>query len=322
MRRREFITLVGGAVAWPLTARAQRPAPPIVGFLRSEPITEQSDLVREFRAGLKDAGFVDGENVTVDIQSADGQVTKLPGLVADMIHKPVAVIVGNIASVQAAKSATTTVPIVFVVGDDPVALGLVPSLNRPGGNVTGLFFVGGVLASKRMDLLRELAPKKTIGVVVDPGTNGERERTDLQAAAQANGQDLIFLNASTEAAFDAAFATFSERGVGAVFVGSGAFTLTHRKHIVALAEQYRLPASYADRQIVVDGGPMSYGGNISEAYRQAGGYSARILKGEKPANLPVSQSTKLALVLNLKTAKALGLDLPPKILALADEVIE
>jgi putative ABC transport system substrate-binding protein len=324
MRRREFITLISGAsVAWPLAARAQRLAPPIVGFLRSEPITDQSDLVREFRAGLKDAGFVDGENVAVEIQSAEGQVAKLPGLVAGMIRKPVAVIIGNIAAAQAAKSATTTVPIIFVVGNDPVALGLVSSINRPGGNVTGLYFLGGVVSTKRMGLLRELVPqKKPIGVVLDPGTNGEQERADLQAAIQANGQDFIFLNASTDAAFDAAFATFAERGVGAVFVGSGAFTLTHRKHIVALAEHYRLPASYADREIVVDGGLMSYGASISDAYHQAGGYAARILKGEKPADLPVIQSTKFGLVLNLKTAKVLGLDVPPKVLALADEVIE
>jgi putative tryptophan/tyrosine transport system substrate-binding protein len=320
MRRREFITLVGGAAAgWPLAARAQQPALPVVGFLRSEPLTSQSDLVREFRAGLKDAGYVDGENVTVEYRSAEGQVANLPGLVADMIRRPVAVIVGNIAPAQAAKSATTTVPIVFAVGDDPVALGLVPSLNRPGGNVTGLFFLSAVVSSKRMELLRELVPRnKTIGVVVDPATNGERERTDIQAM----GQDFIFLNASTDAAFDAAFATFAERGVGAVLVGSGAFTLTHRKHIVALAERYRLPTSYSGRQFVIDGGLISYGASIGDAYRQAGGYAARILKGQKAADLPVIQSTKFELVLNLKTAKALGLDVPPKILALADEVIE
>ena len=324
MRRREFITLVCGAtVAWPLAARAQRPALPIVGFLRSEPITDQSDLVREFRAGLKAVGFVDGENVVVEIRSADGQVAKLPGLVADMIRKPVAVIVGNIAPAQVAKTATTTVPIVFVVGGDPVELGLVTNFNRPGGNVTGLFFFGGVVSLKRIELLRELLPqKKVIGVVVDPGTNGERERTDIEAAAQANGQDYIVLNASNDAAFDAAFATFAERGVGGVFVGSGAFTLAHREHIVALAEHYRLPASYADRQNVVDGGLMSYGASINDAYHKAGSYAARILKGEKPADLPVIQSTKFDLVLNLKTAKTLGLDVPPKILALADEVIE
>jgi putative ABC transport system substrate-binding protein len=320
MRRREFITLVSGAAAgWPLTARAQQPALPVVGFLRSEPLTSQSDLVREFRAGLKDAGYVEGENVAVEYRSAEGQVANLPGLVADMIRRPVAVIVGNIAPAQAAKSTTTTVPIVFVVGDDPVALGLVPSLNRPGGNVTGLFFLSAVVSSKRMELLRELVPQnKTIGVVVDPATNGERERTDIQAM----GQDFIFLNASNDAAFDAAFATFAERGVGAVLVGSGAFTLTHRKHIVALAERYRLPTSYSGRQFVIDGGLISYGASIGDAYRQAGGYAARILKGQKPADLPVIQSTKFELVLNLKTAKSLGLDVPPKILALADEVIE
>ena len=313
----------GATTAWPLAARAQRSTPPIVGFLRSEPITDQSDLVREFRAGLKDAGFVDGENVAIELQSAEGQVAKLPGLVADMIRKPVAVIVGNIAAAQAAKTATTTVPIVFVVGDDPVALGLVPSLNRPSGNVTGLFFLGAVVSVKRLELLRELVPQnKTIGVVVDPGTNGERERTDLEAAAQASGQSFVFLNASTDAAFHAAFATFAERGVGAVLVGSGAFTLTHRNHIVALAERYRLPTSYSSRQAVVDGGLMSYGASIGDAYHLAGGYAARILKGDKPADLPVIQSTKFELVLNLKTAKALGLDVPPKILALADEVIE
>lgn len=323
VRRREFITILGATTAWPLAARAQRLPPPIVGFLRSEPITDQSELVREFRAGLKGAGFVDGENVAIELQSAEGQVVRLPDLVADMTRKPVAVIVGNIAVAQAAKAATTSVPIVFVVGDDPVALGLVPSLNRPGGNVTGLFFFGGVVSAKRLELLRELVPQnRTIGVVVDPGTNGMRERADLEAGRQGGGQDLIILNASTEAAFDAAFASFAERGVGAVFVGSGAFTLTHRKHIVELAERYRLPTSHSSRQFVVDGGLMSYGASISDAYHQAGGYAARILKGEKPADLPVIQSTKFELVLNLKTAKTLGLDIPPKILALADEVIE
>jgi putative ABC transport system substrate-binding protein len=318
--RRQLISAIGGAVVcWPFVARAQQPALPVVGFLRSEPLTAQSELVREFRAGLKEAGYVEGENVTVEYQSADGQVEKLPGLVADMIRRPVAVIVGNIAPAQAAKSATTTVPIVFVVGDDPVALGLVPSLNRPGGNVTGLFFLSAVVSSKRMELLRELVPqKKTIGVVLDPATNGGRERADIQAT----GQDFIFLDASTDAAFDAAFATFAERGVGAVLVGSGAFTLTHRKHIVALAERYRLPTSYSSRQSVIDGGLISYGASIGDAYHLAGGYAARILKGTKPGDLPVIQSTKLELVLNLKTAKALGLDVPPKILALADEVIE
>ena len=323
LRRRQFISLVGGAVAaGPFCAQAQQRTPPIVALLQSEPITDQSELAREFRAGLNAAGFVDGKNVAIEIRSAEGEVGKLPGLVADMIRKPVAVIVGNIAPALAAKSATTTVPIVFVVGNDPVALGLVPSLNRPGGNVTGLFFLGGVLSTKRMELLRELVQKKAIGAVLDPGTNGARERADIQAAAQASGQDFIIVDASTDAAFDAAFATFAERGVGAVFVGSGAFTRTHRKHIVALAERYRLPASYGDRQIVAEGGLMSYGASISEAYRQAGGYAARILKGEKPADLPVIQSTKIDLVINLKTAKALGLDVPHKILALADDVIE
>src|SRR6202051_4790099 len=319
MRRRDFIALFGGAATWPLAASGRPAALPVVGFFPTEPLTSQSELVREFRAGLKEAGYVEGENVTVEYQSAEGQVANLPGLVADMIRRPVAVIVGNIAPAQAAKSATTTVPIVFVVGDDPVALGLVPSLNRPGGNVTGLFFLSAVVSSKRMELLRELVPqKKTIGVVLDPATNGGRERADIQAT----GQDFIFLDASTDAAFDAAFATFAERGVGAVPVGSGAFTLTHRKHIVALAERCRLPTSYSSRQSVIDGGLISYGASIGDAYHLAGGYAARLLKGAKPADLPVIQSTKLELVLNLKTAKALGLDVPAKILALADEVIE
>jgi putative ABC transport system substrate-binding protein len=324
MRRRDFMAMLGAtATVWPLAAQAQRSSLPIVGLLRSEPITDKSDLVREFRAGLEAAGFVDGENVMVEIRSAEGQAANLPGLVADMIREPVAVIVGNIAPAQIAKSATATVPIVFVVGDDPVALGLVTNFNRPGGNVTGLYFLGGAISTKRLELLRELVPqKKTIGIVVDPGTNGGRERVDIEAANGAGRQDFILLNASTEAAFDTAFATFAERGVGAVLVGSGAFTLTHRQHILMLAERYRLPASYADRQIVVDGGLMSYGASIGDAYRQAGSYAGRILKGEKPGDLPVIQSTKLTLALNLKTAKALGLDVPPKILALADEVIE
>jgi putative ABC transport system substrate-binding protein len=325
MRRRDLITLLGGAAAaWPLAARAQQAAVPVVGFLRSATLADVQQWVTAFRQGLKEAGFVEGRNVAIEFRSADNHPDRLPALVADLIRQPVAVIVGNTDSAVAAKAGTTTVPIVFATGSDPVRDGLVASLNRPGGNVTGVAFFSSVLGAKRLELLRQLAPRATtIAVLVNPNSpNTEADRRDVQVAAQAIGQQLVIFDVSSDRDIETAFATLVQRGAGALLVGSGGFLNSNRERIVALADRHVLPAGFSQREGVVAGGLMSYGTSITDAYRQVGIYAGRILKGEKPADLPVMQSTKFEFVLNLKTAKALGLAIPDKLLALADEVIE
>jgi putative ABC transport system substrate-binding protein len=325
MRRRDFITLIGGAAAaWPLAARAQQSAMPAIGFLRSTSPTDSTPLVTALRDGLKATGFVEGQNVAIEFRYAEGRNDRLPALAADLIHRPVAVIVGNNAAAHAAQAATSTVPIVFAYGGDPVKDGLVASLNRPGGNVTGVVFIQGALGAKRLELLRQIVPKATtIAVLVNPNSpEAMSERSDVQAAALAIGQQLLVLDVSNDRDIETAFATFVQRGANALLVGTGAFTYSHRERIVALAAHHTLPASYGLREFADAGGLMSYAASITEAYRQAGIYAGRILKGEKPANLPVMQSTKFQFVINLKTAKTLGLKISPTLLALTDEVIE
>ncbi len=324
MRRREFITLLGGvATAWPFGAQAQQTAMPVIGFLRSTSAADSTNFVTSFRQGLKETGFVEGKNVAIEYRYADNRLDRLSVLMGDLVRLPAAVIVVNGPAAQMAMDATTTVPIVFVTGADPVKDGLVASLNRPSGNITGVTFLVGQLGAKRLELLRQLVPKATtIGVLVNPGPETEVERKDLQVAAQAIGQQLIILDVSNDRDIETAFATFVQRGAGALLVGSGPFLTSHRAQLVALAARDVLPAAYDLREYVVAGGLMSYGTSITDAYRQVGIYTSRILKGEKPADLPVMQSTKFEFVINLKTAKALNITVPQIMQMTADEVIE
>ena len=325
MRRRDFITLLGGATAaWPLAARAQQPVLPVIGFLRSSPAAPFQHLTTALRQGLNEAGFVEGQNVAIEYRYADNQLERLPGLVTELIRLPVAVIVGNVNAALAAKAASTTVPIVFATGSDPVVDGLVASLNRPGGNVTGVSFVSGLLGAKRLEMLRQLVPTAaTIAMLVETHTLEARiERRDVELVAQALGQQLIIAPASSEGELDGAFTSIVGRGTKALLVGTGPLLTSNRERVVALAARHAIPAIYALREFVEVGGLMSYGASIVEAYRQAGIYAGRVLKGERPADLPIMQSTKYDLVINLKTAKALGLEVLPTLLARADEVIE
>jgi putative ABC transport system substrate-binding protein len=325
MRRRQFIRLLGGGAAtWALAARAQQPPMPVIGFLRSSTFADSTHLVAAFRQGLKEGGLVEGYNVAIEFRWADNQLDRLPALVRDLLDRSVSVIVGNFNSALAAKAATTTVPIVFASGGDAVRDGLVASLNRPGGNVTGVNFLGGALGAKRLELLRRLVPRTpNIAVLVNPNrADTEAERRDVLDAANTIGLQLIVFDITSDRDIEAAFASVIQRGAGAMFVGTGAFTNSYRERLVALAARHRVPASYSQREAVVAGGLMSYGTSIPDAYRQAGTYAARILKGEKPSDLPVMRSSAFELMLNLKTAKTLGLDIPPPLLAIADEVIE
>jgi putative tryptophan/tyrosine transport system substrate-binding protein len=320
MKRREFIMLLGSTAAWPLVAHAQQPAIPVVGFFPS-----RTFYVTAFRQGLKEAGFVEGQDVAIEYRVAEDQTdVGLPLLVADLLRRQVALIVGNTPAALAAKAATTTVPIVFVIGGDPVKDGLVASLNRPGGNITGVSFISVELGAKQLGLLRELRPGvERIAVLVDPKWPlTERFFSELRAAASAVGQQLIVLDVSSDREIETAFTTLVQRGAGALHVGVGVFLASQRERIVALAARHRIPAIYPFRVNVEMGGLMSYGASTTDAYRQAGIYAGRILKGEKPSDLPVMLPTKFEFVINLKTARALGLEVPDRLLALADEVIE
>jgi putative ABC transport system substrate-binding protein len=327
LSRREFTGLVAGAaatLAWPYAARAQQAAMPVVGYVRSTTAVGFAHQETGFRQGLKEAGFVEGQNVAIEPRYADNQLDRLPGLIAELIRRPVNVIMGNSLAALAAKTATTTVPIVFASGTDPVRDGLVASLSRPGGNITGTVFFGPDLGPKRLELLHQLVPKATtIAALMHLSSSvAKKERSDIVTAAQAKGLRLLVLEIGSERDIEAAFAAAVQSGAGAVFVGSGAFMNSQRERLVALAARHKLPAAHGWREHTVAGGLMSYGASQSDGYRQAGIYVGRILMGEKPSDLPVIRSTKFEFVLNLKTAKALGLDIPPTLLALADEVIE
>jgi ABC-type uncharacterized transport system substrate-binding protein len=324
IRRREFIFTLGGAAAWPLAARAQHAAMPVVGFLRSATLADAAHLVTAFRQGLKESGFVEGQNVAVEYRSAEGRPDRLPALVADLVRWPVAVIVANSEAAVRAKAATTTVPIVFVTGGDPLGEGLVNSLNRPGGNITGVSFFGSALGAKQLELLQQLVPKATVmAALVDPNyTNAEIQLRNVQEAAHSVGLQIRVVKASNEREIDAAFTSLIQQRADALINQGGAFLFSRRNQVIALAMRHAVPAIYPLRDYPAAGGLMSYGASNTDAYRQAGVYTGRILKGEKPTEMPVLQPTKFNLVINLTTAKVLGLDVPDKLLALADEVIE
>ena len=327
MRRRDFISLVGGStVAWPLAARAQQQAMPVVGFLGTTTPDDFADRVAAFRGGLKEAGYIEGKNVVVEYRWPEGNYDRLPTLAADLVRLQVAVIaaVGGEPSPLAAKAATATIPIVFSIGGDPVRLGLVASLNRPGGNITGVNFFQSDLGAKRLGLLHELRPKASvIGMLVNP-TFGDAEThvRDAKEAALPLGVQIHVVRARTTDDFDTAFATLAQQKIDALLLANDAFFLSERRKLIALAARYAIAAVYFWREFAVDGGLMSYSLSLSQAYRQVGIYTGKILNGAKPADLPVVQATKFEFVINLKTAKTLGLTFPSGLLAIADEVIE
>ena len=325
MRRREFITLLGGAAAgWPLAALGQQKTLPVIGFMSSRSPEDSQSVLAGFRKGLSESGIVEGKDVVIEFRWARGDFGRLPALAAELVRDRVAVIVaaGGDVSGLAAKAATSTIPIVFVSGD-PVKAGLVASLNRPGGNATGVYNLVNELEAKQLGLLHELFPGATLfGVLLDPKyPPAERQAAGLRAAASTIGQPLTFLNASTDAELDVALAALSQQRVTAMLLVGNPFFDTNRNKIIAFAAQQKLPAMYHFREYVVDGGLMSYGTSLGEAYREAGVYAAKILDGAKPSDLPVLQSTKIELVINLKTAKTLGLTIPASFLSLADELI-
>ena len=328
LKRREFITVLGGAAAgWPIVARAQQPAVPVIGLLGTTSFDNNVDFLRAFRQGLKEIGYVEGENMAIEYRWAEGQYERLAALAADLVRRQVTVIASTEGLIVAfaAKSATATIPIVFVVSDDPVRLGLVASVARPGGNLTGINFLSAELAAKRLELLRELVPgAKRMALLVNTAdaTNTETMLREVGPAARAIGWQMRVLNADTSDAIDAAFASFERERPDALFVGSSAFYTSRRVQLVQLTARHAVPAAYVGRQFTEIGGLMSYGANLTDAWRQAGLYTGRVIKGAKAADLPVVQASKFELVINAHTAKMLGLTVPPTLLSVADEVIQ
>jgi putative tryptophan/tyrosine transport system substrate-binding protein len=327
VRRRDFITLAGGAaVAWPLAARGQQPALPVIGFLHPTSPDAFPDRLRGFRQGLKETGYVEGENVMISYRFAENQTDRLPAMAHELVRSQVAVIAAvNSPAALAAKAATSTIPIVFIVPEDPVRLGLVPSLGRPGGNLSGINLLSGELVAKRLELLRELVPGAArVAVLVNQANVASTETTvrDVEAVARATGLQIQVLRASTSREIDVAFATLARERSDALFVGNDPFFTSRRVQLAILAAHHSIPSTYGTREIAEVGGLMSYGANIPDAWRQVGNYVGRILKGEKPADLPVVQTRKFELVINTETATMLDLTVPPTLLSTADEVIE
>jgi putative ABC transport system substrate-binding protein len=324
MRRREFFTLLGGAAAWPVTLRAQQPAIPVIGYLNGGSPDRSAHLVRAFRQGLQDTGYAEGRNVAIEFRWADGQYDRLPAMAADLVRRQVAVIFADTPGVLAAKAATTTVPIVFAIAGDPVAIGLVASMNHPGGNLTGQTSLNVEVGPKRLELLHEMVPAATIlALLVNPtNPNAQAIASDAHSAAGALGFELHVLHASTEREFDAVFASLVQLRAGGLVISTDPFFTNQGEQLGALALRNAMPAIYQYPEFAAAGGLMSYGGSIADNFRLLGTYAGRILKGEKPADLPVQQSTKVELIINLKTAKALGINVPITLLGRADEVIE
>jgi ABC-type uncharacterized transport system substrate-binding protein len=325
-RRKFLATLGGAAAAWPLAARAQQAAMPVIGFLSGRSLDDSKQMMAALGQGLNEQGFVERQNVAIEYRWADGQYDRLPALAADLVRRQVAMIlaVGSVPLPLAAKAATSTIPIVFIVGGDPVKFGLVVSLNRPGGNLTGVSVLSGPLTAKRLEVLRELVPQAgVIACLVNPNNpEADSQLTDIRAAAGTFGQEVLILNASTDHELHTAFATLVRERAAGLLVGNDAFFVLRREQLVALAARHAIPAVYFLREFAAAGGLMSYGDTLTDAYGQVAAYIGRILKGTKPADLPVQQSTKVELIINLKTAKALGLTIPLPLIGRADEVIE